>query len=232
MKTLEMLLVTALASPALAADPDQYDPLIDPPREGEPSPIRLDGLKRGVPGMRVSTAAGAYFGHVESFLTADISRLDAGIHPDVRFGLGRRLDSPVEFGIDLGIGLGQSHRPYDDGTQSTVDLLMEPRIFAHYYEEPTWSAYGGMGGLMAVFDFSGESVGQFGFGPLAVLGLEFRSERYSALYIEVSGAFFYDFYAYEPTVTTTTSGELIEGKEWGDWYQIFRLCFGYRLSGF
>ena len=232
MKPLEMLLVSAIVSEAWAADPNAYDPLLDPPREGEPSPSRLVLPKGGVPGMRVGTGAGVYLGHVEAFLTADISRLEQGVHPEVRFGLGRRLANPVEFGIDFAIGLGESHAPFDDGTQDAIDLLVEPRVFAHYYETPTWSAYGGLGGLLGVFDLSIGGVSQMGFGPLALLGMEFRSERYSALYLELSSTFFYDFYAYEPMVSATETGALVEGQDRGAWYQIFRFCIGYRLSGF
>ncbi len=235
MKPLQMLLVTTFTSDALAADPNEYDPLLDPPRDGEPAESRLFSPKRGVPGLRVATAAGVYIGHVESFLTADVSRLEMGVHPDARFGLGRRLSNPVEFGIDLAIGLGKSHQPFDNGTQDAVDILVEPRIFAHYHETPTWSTYGGLGGLLGVFDLSMGGVSQLGFGPLALLGMEFRSERYSALYLELSGAFFYDFYAYQPVISSVGEGPtatLVEDQERGEWYQIFRVCVGYRLSGF
>lgn len=230
-----IFLASCLASSALAADPDEHDPLLDPPADDSAVPTRILSIKRAAPGLRVSSHGGLYFGHVEAFLTADVSRLQGGVRPNFGFGLGRRLNNALEFGIDLDLGLGETHQPFDGGSKNAIDVLVEPRLFAHYYETPTWSAYGGFGGLFGLFDVSYKGVSQLGLGPTGLLGVEIRSDRFSALIIELSGSFFYDLYAYDDvpvTVGEVPTAMTVLEKDRGDWFQIFRLTVGYRLAGF
>jgi hypothetical protein len=230
-----IFLASCLASGAFAADPNEYDPLLDRPADERAVPSRIISTKRAVPGLRVSSHGGLYFGHIESFLTEDVSRLQRGVRPNFGFGLGRRLNSALEFGVDVDLGLGKTHQPFDGGTKSAIDVLIEPRLFAHYYEAVTWSAYGGVGGLFGLFDVSYQGVSQLGIGPTALLGVELRSDRFSALVFELSGSFFYDVYAYDDVPVTVGEGPAamtVLQKDRGDWFQIFRLNVGYRLSGF
>ena len=227
------LFVSSLAA-AQAVDPDGFDPLLDRP------PVQIDRDRRSPqldprsPGFAVSTHAGMYFGAVRSSLTAARSKLESAGRGNFGFGLGGRTPSLIELGIDFDLGLGQTWEPDFETYVFAFDLLIEPRVFAHYYETPNFSAYAGLTALGIMFDVELAGLNQAGLGPGALLGVQWRLDRHSLLYIELSGTAFHDFLAYHrepPSEEALLEDPAAEPeKVYGEWFGIFRLTVGYRLT--
>lgn len=249
--TLSAALATlATAGPALAqapaepapqppatptVDPNAFDPILDTPREADPGrERRVSKHDPRSPGFTVGTHIGAYMGAVRSYLTTDLSTLEDTARANIGFGIGVRTWSLIELGVDLDLGLGQTYEPEVDDTVFAFDLLLEPRILAHYYETESFSAYAGIGLLSILFDLELAGINQAGAGPNFILGVQWRTDRHSLLYLEASACAFYDWLAYryrDPTESELeedpTLGEI---RIDGDWFSIIRLTVGYRLT--
>lgn len=225
------------AAPAGAqgADPNAFDPILDTPREADPGrEQRVAKHDPRSPGFTVGTHVGLYLGSVRSYLTSQVSSLEGTGRGCLGFGLGYRTPSLIELGVDVDLGLGQTYEPEIDDTVFAFDLLTEPRILAHYYETESFSAYAGVGLLAILFDLELAGINQAGAGPNLILGAQYRTDRHSLLYFEASASAFYDWLAYH--YRSPTEAELEEDPLRGDvrvdgeWFAIFRLTVGYRLS--
>lgn len=229
--TLALLLGGGLAR----ANPEAFDPLLDvPPRDRDPNE-RIAETDARNPGFRVSGHAGLYGGDVRSFLRSDLSELQpTAPRGEVGFGFGYRTRSLIEIGLDLGLGLGQTWDNDNGLTVFAFDMLVEPRILAHALEGEDWGLYGGVGALAILFDLEPAGLNQAGIGPDLIAGVKRRLDAHSVLYLEGGYCFFYDPLAYtfeDPTRAElernpTAQPERIDG----DWFQIFRVVFGYRLT--
>ena len=79
-------------------------------------------------------------------------------------------------------------------------------------------------------------------GPAALLGILYRwdspkhSPSYGLVYLEASGSYFYDTLAFhfeQPTEEEREEDPFAqEEKVEGEWYNIFRVTVGYRLTSF
>ncbi|MCA9560938.1 MAG: hypothetical protein H6704_30420 [Myxococcales bacterium] len=217
------------------ADPEAFDPLLDvPPQDRDPAE-RLSPPDPRNPGFRVSGHVGLYGGRVRSFLTSELSELQATApRGEVGFGFGYRTRSLIEIGLDLGLGLGQTWDNDNDLTVYAFDLLIEPRVLAHALEGEDWGLYGGVGGLAILFDLEPAGLNQAGMGPNLIAGVKRRLDAHSVLYLEGGYCYFYDALAY--TYEDPSEAELAKNptaqpeRVDGDWYSIFRATLGYRLT--
>lgn len=213
-------------------DPDAFDPILDgaPASGGE---ARVPVVERGAPGMWVSTHAGLYLGAVQSYLTTQRSTLRQAGRVAFGFGVGGRTPSLIGLGVDLDLGLGQTYEPELDDTVFAFDLLIEPRVVAHFAEGETFGAYAGIGALAAMFDLELSGINQAGVGPSLVAGIGWRSGQHGELYLEGSACAFYDLLAYRYRAPTEDELEADPGRGPvrvdGEWYGVFRLTVGYRL---
>lgn len=235
-----------------AADPDQYDPILDAPPKREHG-TRLDPPAHQAAGFTISGHLGFYGGDVRSRLQDEYSGLESSARFNVGFGFGYRSRTFVEVGLDVDLGLGQTWEPEIEGcggpnppssgcTVFAFDLLFEPRVLMHIYETDSFSFYAGPAAHAILFDVELEGLNQAGVGPAAVLGILYRwdsprhSPSYGLVYLEVSGSYFYDSLAYhfeEPTEEDLEEDPLAEPeKVHGDWFKIFRATVGYRLTSF
>lgn len=216
-----------------AIDPDAFDPVLDAGPDGsDERPLPAEAV--GSPGAWVSTHGGIYFGAVQSYLTAERSMLrDAGRFA-VGFGFGVRTRGFIDIGVDVDLGLGQTYEPVSDDTVFAFDLIVEPRVVAHLYETESFTAYAGLGALAVLFDLETAGLNQAGMGPSVVAGLGWRLDRHSLLYVEASGCAFYDALAYHFRAPTDDEIKADPGappvKVEGEWFPVFRLTVGYRLT--
>ncbi len=239
MRTASWILL--LAGLAVAADPEAYDPILDAPpkRQGGERLKKPDRLGAG---FTISGHTGAYVGDVRSKLTDDISTLENSSRFAVGVGIGYRSRSLVEVGLDLDLGLGQTWEPRINGTVFAFDLLIDPRILFHVYETDTFGFYAGPAAHAILFDVETEGLNQAGVGPAALLGVLYRwksprhSPSYGLVYLELSGSYFYDALAFHfenPTAEELEEDPFAEPKKvTGDWFNIFRVTLGYRLTSF
>lgn len=233
LRRLALLLVPVAAS---AADPDAYDPVLDDGPGPRPRQERLERPDPRAPGFMLSAHFGLYAGHVESYLTAERSKLESGARGAVGFGFGYRTRSLIELGVDFGLGLGRTYEAELDDRVFAFDLLVQPRVLAHAYETDRFSLYAGAGADVILFDVESAGLNQAGIGPALIAGLLYRLDGHSLLYLEGSAGWFHDFLAYsyeEPgeealALDPTAPPERIEGE----WFNIFRLTVGYRLCAF
>lgn len=214
-------------------DPDVFDPVLDaPPAEGGDRPLPSPDVRQA--GAWVSTHGGVYLGAVQSYLTSDRSMLRDAARFAVGFGIGVRTPSPIDLGVDVDLGLGQTWEPRIDDTVFAFDLIIEPRVVAHVYETEGFSAYAGVGALSAMFDLELAGINQAGVGPSAVVGLTWRTDGHSQLYLEASGGPFYDLLAYHyrgPTEAELAKDPIVRRiKVEGEWFALFRVTVGYRLT--
>lgn len=234
-----LVLAAGAVRPVAAAgpDPDRYDPLLDDAPRSDPREERLPSRDPRVPGFVLSTHFGLYLGDVRSFLTSESSRLESAARGALGLGIGYRTPSLIELGLDVDLGLGQTHEPKTDDTVFAFDVLVQPRIFAHAYETESFSFYAGVAGDVILFDLGGDGLNQGGVGPALLVGVHYRTDRHSLFYLEASADYFYDFLAYrfepveEDDEDPAPSTEEVRKIE-GEWYNIFRLTLGYRLTGF
>lgn len=231
------LCLVALGTPAAAQtpDPDAFDPLLDRPVPTTPGK-RWDPPKPGGPGFFIGGGGFLYAGRVRSLLTKRSSGLRYGAYPGVLVTLGGRARIPLEFGFDIGYGLGGRWNPEVEGYTWAHDLLLEPRLLWHVTEDETWDFAAGAAASCWLFDVGTDGLAETLFGPFGVLALRRHLDARSLLFLELSGGWGKDTLAYR-TVDPTTE-ELFEDpsarphRETGAWYPLFRLSAGYRLSGF
>lgn len=217
-----------------AADPTARDPILDAPMASPGGEQRVPSHDPRSPGFTVGTHAGLYLGAVQSYLTVDRSTLESAARGCLGFGFGGRTPSFIELGVDISLGLGQTYEPTIDDTVFAFDLLTEPRILAHAYETERFSAYLGVGALSILFDLELAGINQAGMGPTFIAGMQWRTDRHSLLYVEASGTALYDWLAYrfrDPTeaelMADPTRGPV---RVDGEWFGIFRVTVGYRLT--
>lgn len=236
--TAALFLAAALPATGGAADPDSYDPLLDggPARTDRVDRDRVERHDPRSPGFTLTGLFGLYAGRVRSFLLEEESGLGRGAHFDVGIGIGYRTRSPIELGLDFGLGFGQTYEKAVDHNVPAYDGLIEPRLYYHYLERETWSAYGGATGTAILFDLGAEGINQAGIGPGLLLGVQRRLDRHSLLFLEATGVAFHDFLAYH--YEYPTEEELLEDPEArrhrvvGEWFGILRIGAGYRLTSF
>ncbi len=230
-----VMLLSVWPATAAPIKPDSFDPLLDrAPGEG-PAP-RYAAPRGAGSGFTVSGHAGIYAGSVKSYLTEELSTLLEGARPSFGFGLGVRLDSPIELGLDLDLGLGSTFAPETGVNIASLDILIEPRVLAHWYESWPAGAYAGIGALAVLFDIGEAGISQAGVGPSILLGILRRAGPHSLFFLEVGATYFYDAFAYEVTTQPVQrpdgSIEQVTGKDDGAWFTIFRITLGYRLTSF
>jgi hypothetical protein len=233
---LALIICLLPVSPAGAVDltnPD-YDPLIDKRPEDARTPYTKP--KEQGSGFTVAGSAGIYYGRVNSYLTPDESRLLQGARPNIGFGLGYRTDSPIELALDFSLGLGRTFDVENPEGKFAFDILVEPRLFFHWYENWPWSMYSGVGGLAALFDAEASGVSQAGMGPTIVAGTILRSDGSSGVFLEGAASYFYDAFAYRFTEGDSPMdgglNQTAREKDEGEWFPIFRISLGYRLTAF
>ena len=236
-RALPCALVLCLAAPANAQDPNEYDPLLDvapsTSRERDNQYVPPDPR---APGFMIGALLGTYLGAIKSRLTEQVSTLDRGARPFFGFGIGGRTRSPIEIGLDIGLGLGRTYSPQFDLYLAAFDVFIQPRILAHFYESEYLGLYAGLGGEAILFDVEGEGLNQAGIGPSGIFGLLHRLDAHSLIFIEASATAYYDFLAYR--FENPTEAELMENgfaepkKIEGEWFGIMRLSVGYRLTAF
>lgn len=222
---------------AEAGDPEAPDPILDGIPTGDP--LRRDPLPKydtRAPGFMMAASGGIYFGKVSSRLEGEVSRLDSGMRAFAGFGLGYRTAGPIELGLDLALGLGETWESKYEIQVFSVDLLVQPRILVHLYETPTFGLYTGVAAEAIAFDVESAGINQAGVGPAAILGLLTRTDRYSLFYLELSGSYFNDLLAFrfeDPSPEALLEDPALEAQKIeGAWYGIYRVIFGYRLSSF
>ena len=237
MRTLLLMIGFMLAGvgPAAANDSDAFDPMLDDvPGEG-PANRYSDPRGPGT-GFMVSGHGGIYGGSVKSYLTDQLSTLLEGVRPNVGFGLGVRLDSPFELGLNIDLGFGKTFEAQTGGEIPSIDVLIEPRLLTHWYESWPLGVYAGCGALAVLFDIEESGVSQFGVGPTVLLGALRRAGPHSLFFIEVAATYFYDTLAYEvsttPAIRPDGSVDQVTDKDEGAWFTIFRVTVGYRLTAF
>lgn len=239
MRALSWLIL--LTGVAFAVDPNQYDPILDaPPREDRGK--RLERPEQLGSGFTISGHLGAYAGDVRSRLEDDISRLESSARMAVGIGFGYRTKTFVELGLDVDLGLGQTWEPQIDATVFAFDLIFDPRIMFHVYETDSFSFYAGPSAHIVMFDVELEGLNQAGLGPAALAGILYRwnsprhSPSYGLVYLEASGSYFYDALAFhfeDPTEEDLMDDPFADPKKvTGDWFNIFRVTVGYRLTSF
>ncbi len=220
-----------LSSTGYGRDPNQFDPLLD--RQPAPNPDRYQLANSLDTGFTVSSATGVYIGQVNSYLTPEESRLLRGTRPSLSFGVGYRLNGPVELAMDVSLGLGKTFDANHLEGKTAFDIFLAPRVFVHWYEDWPVSIYSGLGGLLGLFDLETEGVSQAGIGPTVLIGTALRSDRSFAIYLETNASYFYDFLAY-----TTNDGDAdgsaqeIAKKERGKWFTVIHINIGIRLTNF
>lgn len=236
MRCLTLALSLLLAAPALAADPDAFDPLLDLPPEGDARDQTYEAPDPRSPGFTIGGFGGWYIGSVKSFLTKDRSTLTSGSRPFVGFGFGGRTRSPIELGIDIGLGLGQTFLPKYNINVAAFDLILAPRLLVHLYESPGLGVYTGAAGEAILFDVEPAGLNQAGIGPALVVGLLRRLGPHSFIFAEVTASAFYDLLAFKyvpPDEEALLEDPTLEPKrEDGEWYGIARFTLGYRLTAF
>ena len=234
MRCLLPSLILTLASPVLAADPDDYDPILD---GGPPGSLeqRLPKRDDRDPGFQLSGHVGIYLGKTSSTLTSRRSELRPELSGLFGVGIGYRTPSPIELGVDIALGFGETWDQDLNEWTFAFDLLVEPRLLVHVYETGSFGVYFGAATDIIMFDVEPAGMNQFGLGPTLVSGLAFRSPG-SLLFIELSGTAFYDFFAFKYIQPTEEELEedpfATEEKEYGEWFGIFRITLGYRVNGF
>ena len=237
MRTLLLMVGLFFGGPVWSSpiDSDTFDPLLDQGGTGN-SQSRYETPKTKGSGFTVSGHGGLYAGAVNSYLTETVSTLEPGAHPSVGFGLGLRLDSPIELGVNVDLGFGRTFEPETGENISAIDLLIEPRLLIHWYESWPAGLYAGVSGLAILFDLDGEGVSQAGVGPSILLGALRRAGPHSLFFIEAGASYFYNSLAYQvvtaPAARPDGSVEERMTREEGAWFTIFRVLFGYRLTAF
>jgi hypothetical protein len=220
---------------ATANDSDTFDPLLDD-APGEGPSHRYNRPSGPGTGFTISGHGGIYGGSVKSYLTDQLSTLLEGVRPNVGFGFGARLDSPLELGVNIDLGFGKTFEAQTGGETPSIDLLIEPRLLAHWYESWPAGAYAGLGALAVLFDIEESGVSQFGLGPCVLLGVLRRTGPHSLFFAEVGATYFYDTLAYEvtttPAIRSDGSVDQVTDKDEGAWFTIFRVTIGYRLTAF
>jgi len=232
-----VLVVLGCASPAAAQapDPDAFDPLLDRPVD-TPTGQRWEPPRPGGPGFFIGGGGFLYFGSVRSELLKRTSGLRTGAYPGVLVTLGGRARVPLEFGFDLGYGLGGRWNPDVLGYTWAHDLVLEPRLLWHVSEGERWDFAAGAAGSFWFFDVGEDGIAETLFGPFGVLAARRHLDARSLLFLELSGGWGKDTLAYE-TIDPTTEELFLDPsarshREVGAWYPLFRLSAGYRLSGF
>lgn len=231
-----VLILLCLAGVA-QADPDAFDPVLDAPPTAEKAPDnRYEAPDPRAPGFMIGAFLGSYMGSIKSRLTEARSTLDSGARPFAGFGIGVRTRSPIEFGVDFGLGLGRTWSPKFGVDLSAFDLIIQPKIIAHVYESDYVGFFAGVGGETILFDVEGAGLNQAGIGPGLIAGILHRLGPHSLIFLEVTGTAFYDFLAYrfeDPTEAQLEEDPLAEPeKVEGEWYGVMRLTVGYRLTAF
>lgn len=237
MPLLVFLACLGTASAALADNPDTFDPMLDTPPTTADRPdnqYRPPDLRS--PGFMIGAHLGIYAGAIKSRLTTERSTLDSGARPFYGFGFGVRTRSPIEIGVDLGLGHGRTWSPKFNIDLTAYDIIVQPRVLAHVYESEYIGIYTGLAGEAILFDVGTDGLNQAGIGPAGVFGILHRLGPHSLIFAEITATAFYDFLAYRfeaPSAETlemdpTAEPEKIEGE----WYGIFRFTVGYRLTGF
>lgn len=226
-----------LALPAQAQNPNEYDPLLDvAPSGARKRDNQYVPPDPRAPGFMIGAMLGTYLGAIKSRLTEQVSTLDRGARPFFGFGIGGRTRSPIELGLDLGLGLGRTYSPQFNLYLAAFDVFVQPRILVHFYESEYLGLYAGLAGEAILFDVEGEGLNQAGIGPAGVFGLLHRLDGHSLIFIEATATAFYDFLAYK--FEDPTEAELMENpfaepeKVEGEWFGIVRLSIGYRLTAF
>jgi len=227
------LIMISVANAQVPTDPD-YDPLID--KEPEDARHRYTAPVERGSGFTVAGSLGLYYGRVNSYLTPRESQLLQGTRPSIGFGLGYRTNSQFELAIDVSLGLGKSFDVDNPEGTFAFDMLVEPRLLFHWYEQWPWSMYSGVGALAGLFDVETSGISQAGIGPTVVLGTILRSDGSSGAFVECAASYFYDVFAFRvseddsviDSMTTVGTSE----KDEGDWFPIFRVTLGYRLTSF
>jgi hypothetical protein len=225
-----------------AAEADEYDPILDGPPTESPEQ-RLRAPEHPGHGFTVSGHLGMYAGRVQSYLTDELSTLrPTAPRLAVGFGIGYRTSSFVELGVDLDLGLGQTWSPAGGVTEFAFDVVLDPRVIMHAYETESFSLYAGPSALVMFFDMGGDGVNQAGIGPAALLGVLYRWDRprhspaYGLVFLEGEASYFYDSLAYryeDPSEEELMEDPTAEPKQVvGDWFPIFRVTVGYRLTSF
>lgn len=236
-RALPCALMLCLAIPANAKDPNKYDPLLDvaPSAARNPDNQYVPPDPRA-PGFMIGALLGTYLGAIKSRLTEQLSTLDRGARPFIGLGFGGRTRSPIELGIDIGLGLGRTWSPQFGVFLTAFDVFIQPRILVHFYESEYLGLYAGLGAETFLFDVEAEGLNQAGIGPSAIFGLLHRLDQHSLIFIEASATAYYNFLAYRfenPTAAELEENPLAEpSKVDGDWFGIMRLSIGYRLTAF
>ena len=230
-------LALCLALPAQAQNPNEYDPLLDvPPSTARRPDNQYVPPDPRAPGFMIGAMLGTYLGAIKSRLTEQRSTLDRGARPFFGFGIGARTRSPIEIGVDFGLGLGRTYSPQFDLYLAAFDVFIQPRILVHYYESEYLGLYAGLGGETILFDVEGEGLNQAGVGPSGIVGLLHRFDAHSMIFIEGAATAYYDFLAYkfeDPTEAELEENPFLEpSKVEGEWFGIVRLSIGYRLTAF
>lgn len=225
-----------LATPALA-DPDAFDPLLDARPSAEKAPEnRYEAPDPRAPGFMIGALMGTYLGSIKSYLTEQRSRLQSGARPFAGFGIGVRTRSPIEIGLDFGLGLGRTFSPQFGVDLSAFDLIIQPKILVHVYESEYVGLFAGIGGETILFDVEGEGLNQAGIGPGLILGVLHRLDAHSLIFAEATATAFYDFLAYrfeDPTAEQLEENPLAQPEKIeGEWFGVMRLTIGYRLTAF
>ena len=140
----------------------------------------------------------------------------------------------LELVLDVSLGLGKTFEIDKPQGKSAFDVLVDPRVHIYILEDDPLSFYAGVGVLFGLFDLERSGVSQAGLGPSLSVGALLAIDRHFGLFLDLSGAYFYDALAYsyrEETTRVARSAERLS-KEEGDWFKIYRMTLGLRLSGF
>lgn len=237
---LTALVLTGVTTPANAAEPDEYDPILDDLRNHASDPRqqrRVRPVQRGTPGLTVGGGAAIYAGKVKSFHNDQDSMLLTSSRPGVVLELGSRTADRMEIGLTTMFGFGRTYKTREVYIEvPAVDLLVEPRALYHLYEDRDYGLYAGAAASIYLFALAEDGVSQGGAGPSAVLGGLLRFGRHSVVYLDISATAFRDVLAFrhvEPSEEDLEDNPYAQPeKEEGAWYPIVRLTLGYRLSGF
>jgi hypothetical protein len=231
---LSILCLSAWISLGFAQSPlFQYDPLIDDPPLIYTRSRAVQQL--GLPsGFQIGPFLGVYFGAAASYLTSELSSLDAGAFPQYGLHVGYQISPRWVLGWDASFGTG---RTFEEGSYDTAfDLLFRPSLSIAPLMGKSWKWTIDLGGQGVIYDLERQEVSQIAVGSYVGTQLIYNLDGSSQIYLGFGWSYLYDLFAF--SFRDPTEEEQIENpniarfKVKGAWFNLNQVMIGYRLFGF
>ena len=210
-----------------------YDALIDDPPITQKRGRFIQQV--GTPsGFQIGPFIGMYFGAAASYLTSELSSLDAGAFPQYGLHIGYQISPRWTIGLDSSFGTG---RTFEEGAYDTAfDLLFRPSLSISPLIGKSWKWTIDLGGQIVVYDLERQEVSQVGVGPYTGTQLIYNLDKSSQIYLGFGWSYLYDLFAFSfrpPTEEELMDNpNLVRFKVKGAWFNLNQVMLGYRLFGF